>query len=233
MKKFTITSLLLLSITFLHAQTEKTDKFLIEKGAKTYGGRLSLGTSSEDYTRNDSKDESSGFSISLSPQLGFAIANNFILGAGITFGYSESNFLSINENANKQTRKYQSNSLGLFLFSEKYFALTKNLAFHLQAKISYRKRSTDVENIFNQNLNATQSNSKNNQFNIGLAPGFTFTLKEHLLLQANIGSLSYSNDNSTTTVPNDPDTTSINQNNNSFGLNLNPSYFSFGIVLVY
>lgn len=217
-----LTLLLFLSIvSFSQNNKDKNDLFLINKGGITYGGNFSIDFGNGKYGDKPNSTSSDSFGFGVTPKIGFAVKNNFVLGFGITYAYSESNATN---NSDGLTNNTNNNAAGVLFFLEKYYGLTKKLAFHIQGETSYRKIHSEIESVGNTDVTSYQSNFETKRLFIGFRPGLTYSIKDNLWLQTNIGSLGYTN-------------IRMNQNQadrrvNSFGFNLNTSDFMVGLIYV-
>ncbi|AGC76885.1 opacity protein-like surface antigen [Nonlabens dokdonensis] len=192
-------------LTAITAAQEETTSF-INRGGYELNGSLSFSTSKINR-ENGFQSESRGTLIIFRPQLGYAVKNDFVLGLGLGFSYSESR----NETANVDDIN-SSTSYAITPFVKKYFNISKNFAFNLQGEIGYSLSSINSTN------NQLEDNSSN-EISLGIRPGISYRINEKLALQSQIGFLGYSQGN----LDNDDTTVS------SFNVSLNAQDFTIGI----
>lgn len=218
MKSFLTLFVLFISISTFSQEEKKT--FLIEKGTKALEGNFSIGSSSNEFNSDFANSESTGFNITISPRFGYAIQDNLILGLQLSYAHSNSDTDNSGQQANSIDYS-RTNTYGIAPYIKKYFSLSETFAFHLQGELNFLFGN----DTFDDFLDVERKVDRNVIF-IGVRPGFTFRANDHLLFQANFGSLGYSNLNIETDD-------STEQKSSSLGLNLDSSSLLFGFTYLF
>ncbi|WP_019037342.1 outer membrane beta-barrel protein [Psychroflexus tropicus] len=148
------------------------------------------------------------------PELGYAVADNLLLGLGASYNYNKSEF-----DSSFDYRTTETNSFGFTPYIEKFFPLNSDFALSVRGEVRYLFGNS----TFGNNSNASESDT--NSFFIGFRPGINYFVSERVFLQANFGALEYDS------IKNEDDFVNVNKSN-GFGLNLNTSSLFFGINIL-
>lgn len=217
--KTSITLLLLILFTSIIFGQDKKEEFSIEKGTWSIEGNLSINTQNSESFNETSDSNTDNFNFSISPTIGYAIKENLILGLGISYGYSKSEF----ENKNSQNLNQdfsRNNSYGIFTYVKKYFPVSNKFALHLQGEARFTFGNNTFDDFYD-----IERTSETELFFVGIRPGFNYSLTKNLLLQANFGSLGYDYFKAEIDDVN-------SQKANSFGFNFSSSSLIFGLTVL-
>lgn len=156
-------------------------------GDKVLGGYLSFSAQrSPDSQSGELRDKSNSFSVS--PSLGFFIAENLSIGARL--GYS--NYVYETYNSSDLTYQSKSKHISPALFAERYFSLSDHFLFSVVGNLSFN-RGKETTKQFNQITGEVYKNTSDTYtLSAGLNPTFTFLPSEKWGIQAGVGSLYYS-----------------------------------------
>ena len=163
MKKIILlTSLFLFTTSIIHAQ--------INKGSVLLGGGIGFGSNKIMDT-----DKKSSY-ISLSPAIGIAVKQNFIIGVNLIYGHSKNNF-------NSPGSESHSNSYGGAIFLRKYLILGKG--FFLFGETGISSQTSTITNTF--------TSDKNEQkiwgLSVYLYPGLSYAVNKRFHLEAGLPQL--------------------------------------------
>lgn len=211
MKRLIIIAFLLISSVIVGQ--ENNEKFKIEKHSWNVEGDLYL-FSQEFKNYDDNNSDRDYFGIGFTPKIGYAIKNNLILGIGIGYEYSNSNY----RNELTSDGSNSSNTFSVFPYIKKYVPVGEKIAFHFQGEAKFSNA------VYNSKNEITYENKRNFLF-IGIRPGLSFELSKNILLQANIGVLGYSYSKSKVDDKND-------EKFNGFQFKLSSSDLSFGLSII-
>lgn len=176
MKKiFALLNLFCLTTVFAQAQ--------FEKGQKAAGGNIgfSSGKSENIYSSNYTSDYSN---VSISPSVGSFSRSNLLCGIGLSYGY---NYQKNKSFMNADDSKMWNHSIGINLFSHRFFTLTQKFFFTINTSggfsYSFGKQISTTNNI--------QSEAKSSGYGIGLslAPGLSYRLTPRFLFDAYLSNL--------------------------------------------
>lgn len=157
-----------------------------EKGQKIVGGYVgfSSGKSDNVYTSNYTTAYSN---VSVNPSFGWFNKPNVLWGIGVSYGFNyqknKTSFMS--PDANRIWR----NSLGINIFSQKFFTLTHGFFFTVNTigglGYGFGKQINTVNNI--------ESKATNSEYGIslGVSPGLSYRLTSRLLFDATLSNLLY------------------------------------------
>lgn len=191
------------------------DNFTIQKGQWNLEGSFSINSNQRDVEQNGLENSTTdSFSFSISPELGYAVADNLLVGLGVSYAYSESDFNQTSEN-----RTTDSNSFGFNSYVEKFFPIHADFALSLKGEVSYS---------FGKQTNERSSGTTESDFDsffVGLRPGINYFVSERVFLQANFGVLGYES------FKNEDDQ-AVNENR-AFSLNLSSSSLLFGVNVLF
>ncbi|WP_303318025.1 outer membrane beta-barrel protein [Flavivirga abyssicola] len=197
---------------------ESSKKLVIEKGTFNIGGKASFSFSNYENEDDIPKDKYSEFGIT--PNFGYALKNNLIIGLGVGYSYGESENYRIN---NSIVHRYDAtfNRFSIFPYIKKYFPLGNKLTLFLQGEVNYSENKTKRSNSEFLNNN----DDSRNTFFAGFRPGITYFLSKKLALEANLGSLGYNKAKHNYGSNNSNKSESFNFNLNSSNLQFGVSYF--------
>jgi hypothetical protein len=200
--------------SFGFAQDDQ-DNFTIQKGQWNLEGSFSINSSQRDIDRIDFENSSSeNFNFSISPELGYAVADNLLVGLGVSYNYSKSEFNQVTDD-----RTSEANSFGFTPYIEKFFPLNADFALSIKGELSYSfGKQTNKRSI-------GTSETDFDSFFVGFRPGINYFVSDQIFLQANFGALGYES------FKNEDDL-NVNENN-AFLLNLSTSSLFFGINILF
>ncbi|MBF9254441.1 outer membrane beta-barrel protein [Pontibacter sp. 172403-2] len=215
MKHILITALLALLGTGALAQTSQ--------GTVTLSGGLSISSSSSGTDENNKNRE---ISFSITPKVGYFIADNLELGISSTYRAAKFN---TNLPGYKSVTKEHSQAIGTYL--KKYFMLGDKVAVHATANLNYvttrqKASSTTFQDIGSQ---TSETFSDLDYFGLNFSPGITFFPTEKIGLGASFGNVGYGY----RTESNRSESDSSKSNSSNIGLDLSTSslVFSFNYYL--
>jgi hypothetical protein len=190
MKKLVLAILLMATVNSFAQK-----KLTIEKGTWKIGGQTTL--SHNKTKRSDPDSDYKSFYWSLTPNIGYAISKNTLL--GVQLGYTHSD--------NGDDNYSDSYKVGMSV--KKYFPVSKKFSFNITSRANFSWGDNNLSQSFKR-------------FFIGFTPEISYFLTENFALEAEIGSLGYSNHKNKT------DSEYI-YTSDSFALNLNSSDIQFGV----
>lgn len=199
---------LMLSVTAISFAQEESLLF-ISKGTFELSGSFSINALDSEQEAGISSRQS--FSLTVSPQLGVAISDDFILGLGLGFNYAESELTDGDFNNEFNARRYS-----IAPYAKKYFSITKSFAFNIQGEINYSFRDSNID----------PSGLNSRDWFIGFRPGLNFRLNDKFALQAQLGTLGYSRSINALDTNNESST-------NNFGFNLSTEQLNFGLLFFF
>lgn len=221
----TLITVVLFLFTMMVFSQDENDNFLIEKSTWTIEGDFGIKNFSDkkSYTNSNEFDDNY-FNFSIAPKIGYAINDNFILGLGFAYNYSERDYEGIVEQA-ITINSWTTNSYSVFPYVKKFFPIAKKLSLHLVAETRF-----SIENIsYESSRNDYNTITKAETFSINIRPGVNYRITNKFMLQANFGSLGYSHSNEKYDVDL---STQSNDKENSIGLNFGTSSLYFGFVIL-
>jgi hypothetical protein len=201
MKKLLATAILALISAGAFAQTSK--------GSVVLSGSVGYNSSTQD---NDATPESSKKTFTLLPSLGFMVQDGLELGLSGGYTYTTSTY-SLMMGWNEYYNTDQASSIyAIKPYLKKYFMVSEKVAFTGSAQVGY---SFGNLTIMEQN-NFGEVEIKVTGFNVALVPGITFFPTEKIGINANFGSLGYT------------EMKVGDSKNSDFGFNLNGSTLNIG-----
>ncbi|WP_157359332.1 hypothetical protein [Wenyingzhuangia fucanilytica] len=177
MKKVLLGMLFLATMGMFAQETEF--KSPIKKGRVNLAGSLSVIIDDSNFENNNSKYKNVVFS----PNIGYVIQENLVLGTTLSVGYGENKNDYENNNSNifnKNTRK----KYRIGVFAKKYIPVIDKLFLNLAPGVYYER------NIYLYSNNNNDDNYSN-QYEVNVTPGISYFFNNNLALQMNLGSLSY------------------------------------------
>ncbi len=188
-KKSTILALLVVVTTMANAQ--------FNKGQKVLGGNFGFSTgkskSSENYTSHQN-------SFTINPSFAKFTKSNQLCGIGVGYGYSRLQNKTPN---NAQNSNSINQSLGVNVFSQRFYSIAKKLYFTLNIPASvyyvYAKNTLESTNAIIENK------SNGYSLNVSVAPGLSYQLNNRWLFDAylsNVINVGFSHSQSKTSNPN-------------------------------
>lgn len=199
MKNLLLIAVFFAAVATSHAQDDAENVF-ITKGTYELGGSFSLGFNKSEIKDVDSENQN--FFMNISPNLGYAIKDNLLIGLRTGFNYSEAT-RSFDGNLDFATRGY---SFAPYL--KKYFSITEKFAFSLQGEAGLGFASSD--------------DRRSTQLQIGVRPGLNYRLSNRLAFNTQIGFLGYNNEKT-------EGDNGFERNSNRFNVTLNNADFLVGI----
>ena len=161
----------LLSITAFSQENSNDDNF-ISKGTFELTGGFSLSTT--DYENTLSNIDGRSLSLSLFPEIGYAISDDLVLGTRVGLTYSE-NELS---GGNNQISRFYS----FAPYLKKYFSISDRFAIDIQGEVEYT-------------ITNNSEDSEGDIIAIGMRPGLNYRFNKSLGFSAQIGFLGYQSRN--------------------------------------
>ena len=170
-------TLLCITIAFLSQQASAQ----IKKGEKMLGGNI--GVTSTDYEQDNNAVEGSIANISIIPQLGFGVGNNWVVGvqAGYEYGKQKTTY-----GAN-QTQEQKFNTFSGGVFTRKFFPIGERFGIYGQGDVTYGRTKNKYKSS-----TGTASESNTNRIEVAVSPGAYFRTGKRFILEAEVGSLGYS-----------------------------------------
>ena len=183
MKKLLLITILFFNgITIAQNADSEKEKITITKGTWSIGGQTSLNIFDNESNNNNITDSANGVSFSLTPDVGYVIKNNLILGLGLGYGYSES------ENDNSGNSFYR-NTFIVSPYIQKFYPINNKLFFTLRGELKYSR-----SNLKNYSSSFNNSTSNRSNYFAGIRPGVSFFVSKKIALDATFGALGYSRD---------------------------------------
>ncbi|RAJ85720.1 outer membrane protein with beta-barrel domain [Chitinophaga dinghuensis] len=148
-------------------------KAQISKGDILLGGNVNVATHSDKVKDADKKNTNTSFGIS--PKVGYALNSNWVLGvfADTDFGF----------NKDKNDVKTKTLSIAPGIFVRNYHMLGQSkFAFYAEANASYGFGNTKV---------ADNKITSFNSFNVNVAPGITYFVTKHFMVEGQFGNIGY------------------------------------------
>ena len=198
MKKFMFSMIALASFMAVQAQEEEGGKGFAKGDVFASG---SLGYSSQ----KTGEEKYNQFNVI--PRVGYFVSDNVAIGAQLGYGNSKATYYTGMEWDERTTNSF---SAGAFA---RYYATPGNtFSFFGQLQANYSTSKTEYEG---------GGEDKRNGFDVGVAPGISYFISDHIALETTFGVLSYATSK--------PDADGA-ESTNTFNLNLNLSNVVFGIV---
>jgi hypothetical protein len=201
----------LLTLGFIYQQANAQ----IGKGEKMLGGSVGFTSSKTEY-KNSTAPESKNNTVTITPQIGFGLGNNWIVGIGL--GYSSSNSEMDNFGS---TAEYKSYVVSPGLFVRKFHTFGDKFGIFGQA---------DAEYVFgkgtSKQTNQPTYESDIKGYNIAVSPGAFYKASKRIVIEATVGSLGY------TSLTTKPEGSNVEVTNSQFNLSLTNS-LSLGFRLIF
>lgn len=180
-KIYAFFSLFCLTAIFVEAQ--------FEPGQKVAGGNLGFSTGKSKYLYGNSSTTDYS-NVSISPSIGSFRKPNLLYGMGLAYGY---NYQKTTNLLNTEVNRTSNHSIGINLFSQRFFTLAQNFFFTINTGVS-------VGYTFGKQINTTNnfgSEAKSSGYgaSANFAPGLTYRFTRRLLFDAylrNLINISYS-----------------------------------------
>lgn len=203
MKKILLSAVAVMAFGFANAQEATGTKGFAEGDVFITG---SVGFGSE--KTGDAK--TSQFNIS--PKAGYFVTSNIAI--GVQLGYTSATDTEVVEGPfGSTTVDVDTNSFEAGAFGRYYFTPARDFSFFGQLSVGYASTKTEVEGV--------DGESKSNGFNLGLAPGISYFVSEHIALEATFGLLGYNTSK--------PDFDGA-ESTDTFNIGANFNDINFGIV---
>lgn len=216
--------LTVLACTLSFSQQQKSS-FLIKKKTTEITGDISLWNNNDESENEFGTYDSQSFHLSFSPNYGYAIKDNLVIGVGA--GYSHSFSKSKNYDDDSSERNYYNNEYSVFPYVKKYFPIGKKVAFSLRGELRYSHNHYKHE-YSNSNL-LNDSTNKSNEYFIGLRPGISLFVTKKILLKANLGSVGYSNIDGKNNIGEEEESEYTSKR---FNFSLNSTQFTAGLTFL-
>ncbi len=199
MKKILLSAVAVMAFGFANAQEATGTKGFAEGDVFLTG---SVGFGSE--KTGDAK--TSQFNIS--PKAGYFVTSNIAI--GVQLGYTSATETEVDIDG---TYDVDTNTVEAGAFGRYYFTPARDFSFFGQLSVGYTSSKTEVE--------GQDGEYKENGFNLGLAPGISYFVSEHIALEATFGLLGYN------TAKPDVDGA---ESTDTFNIGANFNDINFGIV---
>lgn len=200
MKKLLLSAAAVMVFGLANAQ-ETTGTTGFSKGDVFITGAVGYGSEST------GDNETSTFTFS--PKAGYFVTEN--IAVGINLGYTSQT--ETEEDGLGDTFDTDTNTLEVGAFGRYYFTPARNFSFFGQLAVGMTSSKTEVEGV--------DGEYKENGFNLGLAPGISYFVSEHIALEATFGLLGYNTS--------EPDVDGAESTDN-FNIGANFNDINFGIV---
>lgn len=209
MKKLFTLGLFVLGFVFQQANAQ------IVKGEKMLGGSISIISSKTKY-KNTAATDHEAHTLSVTPQLGFGLGNNWIVGLGVGYANSKNESLfGPSVSANK------SSMVTPGIFVRKFHQFGDKFGIFGQADFEYGFGEQTT-----RQSNTPTYKSEIKAYSISASPGLYYRATKKFVVEAAIGSLGYT---STTTKP---DGSNVEVKNSQLELSLTNS-LSLGFRLIF
>jgi len=198
----------------------------LAKGSLLVGGNLNLNISSDKSTYgSDETDGPKYTDITIYPQAGYFVADNFAAGIGI--GYYSSGYEYENEYG---TDKYKSSMFLAGLFGRYYIKPLEHAAFFGELNIGFGTGKIKDEYDEEGRSTAEVDETKQSMFAVNLQPGATVFITNKLGIDFTYGSLGYQ-----TYTEKDEESfdETYKETTGTFNLSFNPGTFSFGVFFYF
>ena len=217
-----VSALLTLGVT--RAQTDQTDRLIIEKGTWNLTGSASLSFGSND-SENASFSGSGDFnSFSLNPLFGYAVNDNFVVGLGLGYGRTSSESDSVDNDGLMNEFESEGTGYSIFPYARKFFSISSNFAFFLQGEARYTNGSNEVTRTLDGATTFTSDADSESWF-FGFRPGITYFVSKRFAFEANLGALGYATSNNEGNTGTDVS----ESDSREFNFELNPANLFFGL----
>jgi outer membrane protein len=207
MKKIFLSITALLTFSLLQAQTSQGTLFIGGGlGISAGGGKTESKTGSTTVSTDNPKTTS----LSISPGIGYFIADNLAIGLDFNVGVNTSKTKGTNF-----TNTKTGTSLGVSPFIKYYKMVNDNFGFTGAFSVQVSSQKTK-EKYESGSTSTTSDGPKYSNLGIGITPGFVFFPSEKIGIEANFGFLGYQS------VKNEYQAntnTRVTYTSNSFGLN--------------
>ncbi len=176
--------------------SQKKDTFLIRKNTIEITGDTSLwlNTNERESTNENYTGEYDNLNFNFSPNLGYAIKDNLIIGLGAGYGHNYNK--SKHENNNPSKYKSEGNSYSVFSYVKKYVPLNNKLAIGVRGEVSYSHTDSKSKSYGNTTEDESYRHNESDGIFIGLRPDISFFIAKKIILKANIGALGYNSSKS-------------------------------------
>lgn len=193
---------------------EEDKRFNIPKHSWVLGGEFSYSNQKE--TEGAFSRETKSARYLTSPSVGYAIADNLVIGVAISYLYAKRPLSEGISGFNIEDR-----FVGIEPYLIKYFNITNKLLFDIECFLGYSIGK--IEGVdFAYKADSTL-------FSIGLRPGITYSVYEKLALKLSLGNIGYSKFK----IEGTSDAFDIDETQDNFGLNFNTSNLSVGIIYLF
>lgn len=211
-KLFFIAAIIVYGVSF---GQELNEKLIIEKGTFNIGGKASLNFNNSENINVSSKSDHNSFEIS--PNFGYTIKNNLMIGLGLGYLYSKSKNYNVDNSIEERSRSIIE-GVSVFPYVKKYISLGAKLLMHVQGEFKYSeyKAKGGSSNMLND------SNDIRNTIFVGFRPGISYFFSKKLALETNFGAMGYTKFKNN--YPNGG-----GYKSSSFSFNLDSSDLQFGL----
>lgn len=200
MKKILLSAAAVIAFAFNAQAQETTGVTGFSEGDVFMTGSVGFGTTKNGDNKTDQ--------FNISPKAGYFVTSNIAIGAQI--GY-----ISQTQTVDAEFGQVDvdTNSFTVGAFGRYYFTPARNFSFFGQLGVDYVTSKTETEGV--------PGESKNNGFNVGLAPGVSYFVSEHIAFEATFGFLGYNTSK--------PDVDGA-ESTDSFNIGFDLTNINFGIV---
>jgi len=213
---FTLLSIMYALPALVNAQFETGQKVLATNmGLNFYNNKNTSASTSENK----------GWNVNLHPSLGKFYKPNLLKGIGLFYGYS---YMKSKSSTSTVIDKANNNWIGVDLFAERFFNLSKNIFFTFQtgAGANYRFGKSTTTSPVSEII----SESKGYVLGVGLTPGFSYRLSKHFLFDAHLSNILSANYSYSETKVSAPSTILPKSTTSDFNLSSSLSNTNLGTV---
>jgi len=202
MKKNLLSAAAIIAFAFTAQAQEIAPTTGFSEGDVFITGAVGFGTTKTGDNKSDQ--------FNISPKAAYFVTSNIAIGAQI--GYMKST-TSVGNPIAPGLIDQDTNSFSVGAFGRYYFTPARNFSFFGQLNVDYVTSKTELEGF--------PGEDKTNGFNVGLAPGVSYFVSEHIAFEATFGFLGYNTSK--------PDVDGA-ESTDSFDIGFDLTNINFGIV---
>jgi len=172
MKKILLSAAAIIAFAFTAQAQEIAPTTGFSEGDVFITGSVGFGTTKTGDFKTDQ--------FTISPKAAYFVTSNIAIGAQI--GYTSATTTIPNPFGDGSVDQ-DTNSFAVGAFGRYYFTPARNFSFFGQLGVDYVTAKTEIEGV--------PGESKTNGFNVGLAPGVSYFVSDHIAFEATFGFLGY------------------------------------------
>lgn len=153
----------------------------IKKGEKMLGGNIGFTTSKGEQS-NAPNYEAKVTNISINPQLGFGLGDNWIAGIQAGYGYSKQKTVFPLGGVSED----KSNTISGGVFARKFFPFSERFGLFGQGDVNYSHTNNKGTTV-----GGATGESNTNRVGVAVSPGAYFRTGKRFILEAEVGSIGY------------------------------------------